>query len=257
MHTKDKTTAESLLLMPHPTHYYSDDITLMPNRIIWQGSRLSGLFAPLMFSFFYLRKCLKLPFRPKFAAPYPTSLPIQSIDALPPQARDAFARTFPEMHASGLQLAFCTVTPFIGTKWGASAIFINAEGDIYASVAWIRIQLNAFDRAESTMSCHSLLPSGMTLTTGAISQNRWIPEMIPPNVSITRLPETSTLSEILRTHRERLRNQSQAPVRFDEQALQAQILTTMQALYDHLIVKNLYRKLTQAEVNRMLNEQAK
>lgn len=243
--------------MPHPTDYYSDDITLMPNRIIWQGSRLSGLLAPLMFGFFYVRKCLKLPFRAKFAAPYPTYLPVQSIDTLPPQARDAFARAFPEMHANGFTLAFCTVTPYIGTKWGASAIFINAERDIYASVAWIRIQLNAFDRAESTMSCHSLLPSEMTLTTGAISQNRWIPEMIPPNVSITRLPETSTLSEILRTHRERLRTQNPAPVRLDENALQAQILATMQALYDHLIGKKLYRKLTEAEVNRLLNEQAK
>lgn len=240
--------------MPHPTGYYSDDITLMPNRFIWQGSRQLGFLAPLMFGFFYLRKCLKLPYRAKFAAPYPTYLPVQSIDSLPAEARDAFARAFPEMHANGFTLAFCTVTPFIGTKWGASAIFINAERDIYASVVWIRIKLNAFDRAESTMSCHSLLPSGMTLTTGAIRENRWIPEMVPPSVSITRLPETSPLPEILRTHRERLQSQSPPPVRLDENALQAQILTTMQALYDHLIGKKLYRKLSEPEVKRLLND---
>ena len=240
--------------MPQTTDYYSDDITLMPNRIIWQGSRLSGLFAPLMFGFFYLRKCLKLPFRPKFAAPYPYSLPVQPIDSLPSEARDAFARAFPEMHANGLTLEFCTLTPFIGTKWGASAIFISAERDIYASVVWIRIKLNAFDRAETTVSCHSLLPSAITLTTGAIRENRWIPEMIPPAVSITRLPETATLTEILHTHRERLRTQSAAPVRLDENALRSHSLTTMQALYDHLIGKKLYRKLSEPEVKRLLND---
>jgi hypothetical protein len=237
-------------MQPAPA-YYTDDITLLPARLIWRFVAPGGIVAPFLFSWFYFRKLLHWPYRANFAAPYPDSLPVRPIDSLPVEARNAFALAFPEMDACGLTFAFCTITPFIGTKWGASAIFTTAERELYASIVWIRIKLGAFDRTETTISCHSLLPSGITLSTAAIPEKRWIPEMIPSRVKMTRLPENANLPQILGAHRETLRTCGAAPLQLNESALQAHILSTMQALYEHLIGNKLYRKLSDAEVKRL------
>jgi hypothetical protein len=239
-------------MQQNQTSYFSDDITLLPSSAIWQASRMSGLLAPLMFGFFWFRKLLHLPFRAKFGATFPDVLPIRTIEELPPEARDAFARRFGELHEHGFTLQFCTVTQFIGCKWGASAIFLNAEGDLYASIVWLRIKLGAFDRAETTLSCHANLESNLILNTSAARNHITIPEMIPPGVSITRLPETTPFAELLRIHRQSISNSNSRPVRMDVAALQTHVLSTMQRLYDHLIAKKLYRRLTEAEVASLL-----
>ncbi len=175
------------------------------------------------------------------------------IETLPAEARDAFALRFAELNANGFEFAFCCVSPFIGTKWGASAAFLSRDGECYATLVWIKIRLGAFERSETIFACHSLLSTGKVLTTAPTRPAVWIPQLIPPDVTIVRLPPSTTPEETIRSHRERLCQASSKPVLLNITSLQGHMLVTAQQLYDHLISKGYYRQLSDVEVNRLTN----
>jgi hypothetical protein len=232
--------------------YYSDDVTLLPASAIWRSSvRASILLAPGIFSYFYFRKLFGLPFRANYASPWPRELPMAGIETLPAEARDAFALRFPDLNANGFEFAFCCVSPFIGTKWGASAAFLSRDGQCYATLVWIKIRLGAFERSETIFACHSLLSTGKVLTTAPTRPAVWIPQLIPPDVTIVDLPPSTTLEETIRFHRERLREAPCRPTVLDASSLEGHMLVGAQQLYDHLISKGYYRKLSDAEVKRL------
>lgn len=230
--------------------YYTDDITLLPTSAIWKSScRASIAMAPGLFAFFYIRKLLKLPFRPNYCAPWPETLPIVPIEALSSEARDAFALRFPELAANGFELAFCLETPFIGTKWGASALFLSNDGKCYATLVWLKLRMRGFERAETTFACHSSLTSGEVISTAPVRQAIWIPELIPPGVHLMRLPENTPPEQVLQSHRQRMQSLASAPRVLDQNSLRVQMHQTAQQLFEHLVGKGYYRKLKPLEMS--------
>lgn len=238
--------------MKTATDYYTDDITLLPSSAIWKSScRASIAMAPGLFAFFYIRKLLKLPFRPNYGAPWPETLPIVPIEALSSEARDAFALRFPELAANGFELAFCLETPFIGTKWGASAVFLSNDGICYATLVWLKLRLRGFERSETTFACHSSLSNGEVISTAPVRQAIWIPELIPPGVDLTRLPETTTPDQVIHSHLQRLGTLEGASRVLDQNSLREQMHETAQKLFEHLVGKGFYRQLKPSEVAQL------
>lgn len=237
--------------------YYTDEITLLSARTIWRISRQAQLLAPLVFGFFLLRKCLRLPFQAKYGSPRPTELHTVGIETLPAEARDAFAERFPALDASGYLLAFCTMMPFIGAKSGASAVFLSQTGESYATIVWLKIKLGKLERSDTIFACHSTLQTGGELTTASLPRDLWIPEMIPPETTVSLLPKGAPQHEVIRAHRERLASPQFKPNLLDAASLAEYLLSSTQRLYDHLINKNLYRRLTDAEVSRLVSASGK
>ena len=170
---------------------------------------------------------------------------------MPSEARDAFALRFPVLAENRFTLAFCLATPFIGAKWGASAVFLSHDGECYATLVWLKLRLRSFERSETIFACHSLLPNGDVLSTAPVRQAIWIPEMIPPGVKLNRLPESTPPEEVIRAHRDRVRLPPMAAQLLDENSLRGHMLQSAQRLFEHLVGKGYYRRLSEAEVGRL------
>ena len=232
--------------------YYTDDITLMPTRMVWRTAcRASPALAPLLFTFFYARKLLRLRFRANYGVPRPKTLPVVAEDAVPPDARIAFAPFIRSCEDLRFDFAFHLMPEYLGNKHGASTVLLNSDGTSFATVIWFSISFGEFSRTQVCFSCHSSLKSGEELHTSPIADEHWHPELIPPETQIMRLPVDTPVPDVINAHGNRINEHHAELLHFTRDSLACHMLSGAQRVFDHMIENGYYAPLTPAEVHRL------
>ncbi len=231
--------------------YFTDDITLLPISAIWRTCRrqgVTGLF--VLFPLFVGRKLLNLR--------YPANHATFRIEQIAPLAdkdlsqatRDALGAIEAVCRDCGMERITVFRPPWIGNKSGVFSIWLQPGGVIHCSIVQIELRLGTFYKSKTVFACHSKLESGVELHTSALAPEDWIPELVPPDQDIERLPPTTEPFQVIERHRQRVADRSDL-VRFTGETLLHEILIQSQKQFDFLVSKGIYAPISAIEVQRL------
>jgi hypothetical protein len=121
---------------------------------------------------------------------------------------------------------------------------------VYASSVWFEIRRGGRSRSNVVFSCHSARSNGQKLDTGSLSPAEWNPEFTPPGHDIINVwPETSQ-QKVIEAHLARAKSEFDLQ-QFNQDTLRRHMVATGQQLFDHMISKGYFEKLTREEVERI------
>jgi hypothetical protein len=220
-------------------------------RTVWRVAPLNSV--PL---FLYFLVCKAFGWRPaaNHGIERPASLPEIPSEQIPQDVRAALQPCLEDCLRAGFQPAFYLKPPYIGGKQAYSAVLLDPSGLIFATVVWMRLTRGSLTRSTVIIACHSLDLRGNQLTTGPIAPEHWNPELIPPFHEVLRLPIQTRPSDVLATHQVRI--ESAKLVRLDRESLSRQVLQSIHQLFDFMVQKGYYVKLSQREIEQLMGDRS-
>lgn len=231
--------------------YYTDDVTLLPIRVIWRAMRRQPMPAAFVaFLYILARKFLRRRFPANHGSHRQPRLTSSLSDDIPFDVRMAFAPFGKVCEARGMNHVGFFHPEWIGNKRGLFSIWLDPQGLVYCTIAWIDLRLGDQRRSKVVFSCHSVLVSGVELHTGPLAPEDHIPEMIPPDQDLLPLPLDTTPCDAIDRHRERITGRGDI-VCHDAASLMAHLIRGSERLLDHLVAKGIYAPLTSVEVERL------
>ena len=231
--------------------FYTDDITLMPIIAIWRALRGQPLFGRVLaFLYILARKALGKRFPANHGTRRPTELTSVPPDEIPGDIRAALAPFDDACTARTMKHLGYFRPQWIGNKRGLVSLWLDPTGATSCSITWIDMRLGSFRKTKVVFACHSTLASGVELHTGPVAPEDWIPEVVPPNQELMRLPVDVQPSHVIERHRERLANRSDV-VCFNVDSLLTETVRRSQDLFDYLVAKRIYTPLTVEEAERL------
>jgi hypothetical protein len=236
-----------------PCIFYTDDITLLPTRAIWQFIRRRPIRQRVfLFIIVLVRKALNRRFPANHGMARPEEVIPLCDDELPPNVREAFTPFVRACHEAGMSLVCNFRSLCIGNKRGFHSVWLDPRGVAYLDIFWLHLRVGQLEKSDVRCGCHSRLTSGVILHTAPLAPEYWIPEFAPPNHDLMRLAADAPPCEVIDRHRERIANRSDL-VRFDANSLLKEIIHTGQEVVDFLVEKGILSPLTEAEIQRFAN----
>ncbi len=230
--------------------YYADDLTRLPASLIWRFARQANpVFAGPTFAFLGLRKLLGWRFQATHGVRR-DMMPLIGPDELPQAVRDAMTPALDACRTAGFRPCFFVKPGHIGGKRVYSAFLLDPAGTTAASVAWFRLRVGGQTAEKVAFACHSTRGDGVELDTGAMPDAHWMPELIPPGRDFLRLPDGTPEAAVIAAHRDRIRDCRDVR-RFDGDSLKVHSEQLLRRLFDFLIERGFYARLSAAEVRRL------
>lgn len=226
--------------------YYSDDMILLPAKVIWRMLYRQSKLGALLFPYFMARKLLNLRHPPNYAFQRITELPAIAEEQIPPDVGQAFKPLNEVCEANDMVHMGYYRAHGIGNRMIMHSYWLDATATMYSTITWIEISMGALRNNRLVFACHSCSESGIELHTSPVKPQDWIPELIPPGHELFDLPPDSTPSKVIQTHRERIANRTDIR-RFDKDSLIKHIIRSSQDQFDFMYDKGFYAPLTAAE----------
>ncbi|WDI42187.1 hypothetical protein [Bremerella sp. P1] len=240
--------------LPNPKdhdRYFTDDITLLPVGIIWQSLQGQSIFLrTLFFVYFVVRKLFRQRMPASYGTHYPPTLTETTEEHLPDDARQALTAFDHQCQAAGMEHVGYFLPSWIGGKSGVVSISLDHQRMVWCTANWLEIRVGQYGNARVVFACHSETADGTELHTSVETAELWIPQMIPSNVQIDRIPRGSTVADIIEHHQTSVADRTDL-VAFDNDSLIAHIQRRSLELIDFMVSKGFYVELTADEIDRL------
>lgn len=233
------------------TAYYTDDITLMPVRVIWRiCHRNGGLASWLNFLQLLVRKSLRRRYPATFGVCHVQEITPLPADQIPSEVHALWSTGAAACAAAGFRLAFFFRPPYIGQKRAYWAVYLHEGGTVWATQTWLQITLGAESRFKVVFGCHSKSISGIEFHTSPVPPEHWHPELVPDYQRLQPLPPETSEAETIRIHFQRLEGLEDLE-HFDVESLRCEIAAASGRVLRHHVKTGLYSPLTPVEVARL------
>lgn len=123
---------------------------------------------------------------------------------------------------------------------------------MWCTTTWFQIELGEFNKSCAVFACHSETIDGGQLNTSVETAELWIPQMIPPNVTIDRIASDSTVVATIDHHNITIANRTDIAT-FDPSSLIAHIEQRSLEQFDFMVSQGFYAELTPDEIDQLQN----
>lgn len=237
--------------------YYSIHFSRWP---LWlfckQMWRQAPLLAPLVFPLLLLQRLPGLKPDPKFASVYPERLDPLPLESLPARPRTSLEARIREAEELGFRFCFCCVLETLGSYDQYSAALLDANGTTTLQIQWYEIQLPNNSRQDTNVFCTSSLSAGGSLTSAAMAKRDVIPEMRLPDDQARIYPETTSIEELVRLHREAIPEHAELR-HHDCDSLLARFRERSKRLVDYLLEQRIFFELTPRQIRKLQEQEAR
>ncbi len=236
--------------------YYSDDITLLPAKAIWSFCRQASWLAPFYFALYYFLKRINFKAEAAYGIARPDELTIVRTRSLSVEEQDAFAPYFDTLNAQGYTYVFSSISPFIGSKSEITAVFLGSDGQSYVTLVRTKTKQGSAEDIQTGFGCHSFLTKGIWMTSAPVENALQFDDIFPPEITIAPLGLKATLEDVIVEHQRQLSSTSVKSQQFDVDSLSHYMMRAGQLAFDHLVKKKYCHRLSDAEVNRLIDLQS-
>lgn len=237
--------------------YYSIHFSRWPVWLLWkQLWRQVPLFAPLVFPLLLLQRIPGLKPDPVFASIYPENLRTADLEDIPPRARNALSSRIRDAGELGIRHCFCFALETLGNYEQYDAVLLDAGGITMLQIRWYETKVGKNIQQETNIFCSSTLSAGGSLSSSALAKRNVIPEMRLPDDQHRNYPETTSLDDLVRYHREAIPGAAQLR-HYNCDSLLARFRERSKQLVDHLLEKRIYFELTPQEIYKLQEQEAR
>lgn len=201
--------------------------------------------------FFKLRGFLRLPMKPAYATLYPDGR-TNPVTFVPDYVQACFDPFIEAAEEEGLTHAFTLKANCIGPKELYVAYYLDSSGLFFCEINWQRAGIGEAMDERITFACESVRTNGKILTSLAVNDNEWLPEIFPPTHEVVRVdlaPPDPT--GVIQAHRERIRRERDL-VRFNPDSLLQHVRKAAQRLYDHMLDRGFFMEISETDVRRLM-----
>ncbi|MFN3151311.1 hypothetical protein [Bremerella sp.] len=231
--------------------YYTDDITLLPFGTIWRSMRGQAVITrTLVFLYFTFLKVLGKRMPANYGTRHPPCLTAIPKEQLPDEAAQAMADFTDACQAAGMEHMGYYQPSWIGRKRGVLSVSMDPQRTMWCTTTWFEIQLGEQSKSRAVFACHSETIGGEQLNTSVETAELWIPQMIPPNVTIDRIASDSAVASIIDHHRATIANRTDMAT-FDPSSLVAHIERRSLEVCEFMVAKGFYAELTPEEIDQL------
>jgi hypothetical protein len=226
------------------TDYYRVNGQALSYAEYWRLS--PGVFAFCVAALLKLLRC-PLPFT--FSIPRPEAMDFVAPSEIPVWVRERWEEAVDACRDRGLRLQFCYTVPVLERdREGYAASFLSADG----LVAGATVAAATRSKRQAHFACLSRLPAGRYFITS--DQGK---KMEPhPDDEILRLPGAHP-EVVLDRHREEIEQPDRTVLRIDPAEWPRQVLEREQRHVDYHIVRGVYVRMSEGEIERILDRQGR
>src|SRR5262249_25052157 len=152
--------------------------------------------------------------------------------------------------AAGFVTVFHLQGQDIGGMERWSVTLLEPSGYCYATVAWFRISRGAIFKSRTTPACHSYDLKGNALHTTPPDPGEINLSIRPPGAEFQLLPSGTSVERLIGAHLQRIES-SRDLVQFDARSLRRHTLELAQRVFDHMVTKGHYVRLSNEDVERL------